>query len=65
MFVEEETRKQTELMSSASMPFLSAEYPQSSGFSLACPSSQRHPEKTKLSTILLPSIYPCSSACSP
>lgn len=35
MFVEEETRKQTELMSSASMPFLSAEYPQSSGFSLA------------------------------
>lgn len=60
MFVDEETRKQTELISSANKPFLCPEHPQSSGFFLACQSSQRHLEKIKLSTTLLPPIYPVS-----
>lgn len=63
MFVEEETRKQDELTFLANKPFLSPEYSQPSGFFLACQSSQRHLEKTKLSTTLLPPIYPCFSAC--
>lgn len=50
MFVEEETRRQNELMSPANKPLLSPEHPQSSSFFLAHQSSTRHLEKTKLST---------------
>lgn len=65
MFVEEKARKQSEPMSPANMPFLSPERSRSSGFFLACQSTQRPQEKIKLSTIFLPPIYPCFSACLP
>lgn len=48
VFVEEETRRQNELMSPANKPLLSPEHPQPSSFFL---------EKTKLSTTLLPPMY--------
>lgn len=63
MFVEEETRRQNELMSPANKPLLSPEHPQSSSFFMARQSSTRHLEKTKLSIALLPPMSPCSSAC--
>lgn len=62
MFVEEETRKQNELTPPANKPLLSLEHLQPSSYFLACQALKRL-EKTKLSTTLLPPIYPCFSAC--